>query len=351
MTDVFSGHLFVRAPNWVGDLVMATPVLEAAVADPRFERVSVGLRPHLVGVLADGPVAPQVVPLDGGELATYRALAPDVALLLTNSFGAALRARRAGVGVRVGTGLSNRAPLLTHRLRPPTRLGHREAIPTAHLLRDVAALAGVLAPDLHPRLAFGEAVAERARAALVEAGVAPDQRFVVCCPGAAFGAAKLWDPVRFAAALDALHEREGLVGFLTGAPSEAAIVDAVAAACTHPVCVAPSAARDLENLKVWIHDAALLLVGDSGPRWYAAAFDTPCVSVMGPNSPELTASSLEHASIVRVQGLDCSPCLERTCPLGHHACMTELSVDAVVDAALERLASDARGTARDTLRS
>jgi len=341
--DPFRGHLFVRAPNWVGDLVMATPVLEAAVRDPRFERVSVGLRPHLRGVLAGGPVAPHVVPLAKDERDTYRELAPDVALLLTNSFGAALRARRAGVPVRVGSSLSNRGALLTHRLRPPTRLGHRAAIPTAHLVRDVAALAGVLAPDLHPRLAFEDAVAERARAALAAAGVPADRRFVVCCPGAAFGAAKLWPPERFAAALDALFEREGLVGFLTGAPAEAAIVDAVAAACRHPVCVAPPDARDLENLKVWIHDAALLLVGDSGPRWYAAAFDVPCVSVMGPNSPELTASSLEHASIVRVEGLDCSPCLARTCPLGHHACMTELTTDAVVDAALERLANDPRG--------
>ncbi|MEX1025054.1 MAG: hypothetical protein WD226_08245 [Planctomycetota bacterium] len=35
-------HLWVRAPNWVGDLVMATPVLEALVGSSRFERVSIG---------------------------------------------------------------------------------------------------------------------------------------------------------------------------------------------------------------------------------------------------------------------------------------------------------------------
>jgi len=334
-------HLAIRAPNWVGDLVMATPVLHAALSTPRYTRVSILVRPHLAPILEDGPLAAHVVAIDGDETALLRRLAPDVALLLSNSPGAAWRAFRARVPVRVGSALSRRGALLTHRVVPPTQLGRRVPIPTAHLVRDVAALAGVLAPELHPRLDFAPARAERARAAWRAAGLA-GARVAVCCPGAAFGAAKLWPPERFAAALDALHDSHGLVGWLTGAPSEAAIVDAVAAACRHPVCVAPPAERDLANLKVWVHDAALLLVGDSGPRWYAAAFDVPCVSVMGPNFPELTATSLERCRVVRVEGLDCSPCLERRCPLVHHACMRTLGVDAVVAAAYELLAASSR---------
>jgi len=80
-----------------------------------------------------------------------------------------------------------------------------------------------------------------------------------------------------------------------------------------------------------------LLCGDTGPRWYAAAFDVPCVSVMGPNFPEATASSLELAAIVRVEGLECSPCLRKTCPLGHHRCMRDLAPERAVRAALEVL--------------
>src|SRR6185436_8702782 len=47
-------HLAVRAPNWVGDLVMATPLLEAAVRDERFERVTILLRAHLAPILSGG---------------------------------------------------------------------------------------------------------------------------------------------------------------------------------------------------------------------------------------------------------------------------------------------------------
>jgi heptosyltransferase-2 len=64
---------------------------------------------------------------------------------------------------------------------------------------------------------------------------------------------------------------------------------------------------------------------------------------MGPNFPELTASSLERCAVVRVEGLECAPCLERTCPLAHHRCMQDLAPESVVLAA-ERVLERARRT-------
>jgi heptosyltransferase-2 len=338
------GVLAIRAPNWVGDLVMATPVLAAAAQDARFERVAILVREHLAPVLAGGPLEPLVAPLVRGadEAAAYRSLDADVALLLSNSFGAAWRAFRAGVPVRAGTSLSARGALLTHRCTPPTRAGRRAPVPTAHLLRDAAGLIGVAVPDLHPRLWIGPRTRERVARARAVLGLTPATPTVVCCPGAAFGAAKLWPPERFAAVLDALHARHGLHALVTGGPGEEALVETVCAAAKSPVRSLVGSERDLDALKAWIADARLLLVGDSGPRWYAAAFDVPCVSLMGPNFPELTATSLERCEIVRVEGLECAPCLERTCPLAHHRCMRDIGVEQVVAAAERVLASSAR---------
>lgn len=341
-------RLAVRAPNWVGDLVMATPILEAARADPRFSEVRVFVRKHLVGVLADGPCAHLVEPLvsdadevrayGAAEPATPRAFGADAVLLLTNSFGAALRAWRAGVPIRAGVALSGRRALLTHSFVPPTRDGRRVPIPTAHLLRDAAGLLGILVPDLHPRLGVREDLVADARAMLERLGVDLARGYVLCCPGAAFGAAKLWPPERFAEVLDALYLERGWRGVVTGGPGEEALVGAVAAASRRDAISLAREPRDLQRLKALVKGAQLLLVGDSGPRWYAAAFDVPTVSVMGPNFPELTATSLEHARILRVEGLECSPCLERACPLGHHRCMRDLSTDRVLAAALELVA-------------
>ena len=347
-------HLAVRAPNWVGDLVMATPVLEAAVADARFARVSILVREHLAALLEGLPCGAAVVPIRAqrgsagaarrgqplggraGETELWRALAPDVALLLSNSFASAWRAWRARVPVRAGSALGGRRFLLTHAVRPPMSDGRRAPIATAHLLNDVAGLAGLYPKDAAPRLAVGAAQRARARAELAALGLESDARYVLCCPGAAFGAAKLWPPASFAAVLDALGAERGLRGVVSGGPGEEPLIRAVcAAARSAPISLA-EAPRDLGRLKALVAEAALVLVGDSGPRWIAAALGVPCATVMGPNFPELTATSLERAEVVRLAGLECSPCLERRCPLGHQRCMRALAPERVL-AAAERL--------------
>ena len=335
------GRLVVRAPNWVGDLVMATPVLEAAVLDPRWDDVRILARRHLVPLLADAPWIDrvEVVGSSKEEPGRYRELGADAVLLLTNSLGAAWRAWRAGVPIRAGSALSGRRWLLTHACVPPTRAGRRLPVPTAHLQRDAAGLLGIQLDSLEPRLWVREELVLRVADELCAAGLGDDEDYVLCCPGAAFGAAKLWPPERFAAVLDELHERRGWRAVIGGGPGEEELMGAVRAACEHDAIDLSHSPRDLERLKAQVAGARLLVVGDSGPRWVAAAFGVPCVSVMGPNFPELTATSLERCRVVRVEGLECSPCIQRVCPLKHHRCMTELAPERVLEACDELLAA------------
>jgi len=332
-------HLGIRAPNWVGDLTMSTPVLASAVADPRFERVSILVRTPLDALLRKGVLDAHVEPIESStdETRRWRELAPDAALLLSNSFGSAWRAFRARVPLRAGSALSARRLLLTHVVVPPTAGGRRVPIPTAHLLRDVAGLLGITVGDLHPRLDVGAAEREDLRARLEALGLAPGARYVLCCPGAAFGASKLWPPERFAQVLRALCEPRGWRAVVTGGPGEEPLIEAVAADCGPLALSLAGVRRDLRGLLALVAEAELVLVGDSGPRWVAAALDVPCVTVMGPNFPELTATALERATVVRQSGLECAPCLERVCPLGHRRCMTELPAAPAIAAAEELL--------------
>jgi heptosyltransferase-2 len=335
------GRLVVRAPNWVGDLIMATPVLDAAIADPRWEDVRILVRGHLLPLLADAPWIEHVQAVHSSEEEPrhYRELRADAVLLLTNSLGAAWRAWRARVPIRAGSALSGRRWLLSHACEPPTRAGRRLPVPTAHLQRDAAGLLGIHLDSLDPRLWVREELVLDVADELCAAGLGGDEDYVLCCPGAAFGAAKLWPPERFAAVLDELYERRGWRAVIGGEPGEEELMGAVAAACGHDAVDLSHSPRDLERLKAHVAGARLLVVGDSGPRWVAAAFGVPCVSVMGPNFPELTATSLERCRVVRVGGLECSPCLQRTCPLKHHRCMTELVPERVLEACEELLAT------------
>lgn len=330
-------HLAIAAPNWVGDLVMATPMLEAAQRAAHVGKVSVLVRRHLAPLLAGGPLEPVAHSFadSRAEIELLGKLRPDAIALLSNSFGAAWRAYKARVPMRMGVALSSRGPLLTHKVVPPSRDGRRFPIPTAHLHRDVVGLAGVLVESLHPRLYVADATAEEQRAELRELGLR--EPYVLCCPGAAFGAAKLWPPERFARALDMLHEQRGWRGVVSGGPGEEPLMEAVARASKSGAISLANRPRSLAKLSALVRDAEVLLVGDSGPRWVAAAFDTPCVCVMGPNLPSLTASSLELCEIVRVE-LECSPCGQRTCPLAHHRCMTRIEPERVAAAALRVVA-------------
>ncbi len=330
----------VRAPNWVGDLVMATPVLAAAVERPGDGPLWILLRGHLAPLLEDGPLGPHLLPVRGSaeERAAYRALAPERVLLLPNSLGAAWRAFRAGVPTRVGTDLGLRRLLLTDPLATPRRAGRREPLATASLYLELGAKLGWVPADPRPRLWAGETSREEVRGVLADAGLSPDAPYLVVAPGAAFGSAKLWPAGHFAAAARAIAEPRGWRVCVVGAPSEAEQVARVAQGIG-PLAATPRLGpRGLALLSPLIAGARLLLVGDSGPRWIAAAWDVPCVSLMGPNAPELTATSLERAAIVRREDLPCSPCLERRCPLGHHRCLAELPPERAV-AAAERLLS------------
>ncbi len=323
---------------------MSTPILEGAMSCGQFGEVKIVVRQSIAPLLDDGPLAPHVhaVADDSAELEFLRAFRPDLVLLLSNSFRAAWRAKQAGIGLRLGAALSKRGWLLTHAVRPPTFQGRRFPIPTAHLQRDVAGLAGIHPPSLEPRLHVRGELIEKQRAELAALGLGASERYVVCTPGAAFGAAKLYPPHLLARALDLIADRHALRPVVSGGPGEEPLIEAVASQCRSNAISLASRPRSLGSLKALIQGADLLIVGDSGPRWVAAAFGVACVSILGPNIPQLTATSLDRCEIVRIEDLSCSPCAQRACPLKHHHCMQLLPPERVAEAAARVLLSEAQ---------
>ncbi len=171
---------------------------------------------------------------------------------------------------------------------------------------------------------------------LAECGVGEADTLAVISPGAKFGASKCWMPEGFAAVADRLIELKGAKAIITCGPGEEPIARQIGAAMRREGLVWDTPLLSLGELKSLIRRCDLLICNDAGPRHFAKAFGVPVVTLFGPTHPDWTATSYADERIVRTD-IDCGPCQQKICPLGHHQCMTAITPEIVYQAAAELL--------------
>jgi heptosyltransferase-2 len=334
-------RLLIVCPSWVGDTIMATPLLRAArQALPR-ARIIAACRRGLDELLDACPWLDEVV---AGETKTTRGMlglarrlrreAPDAALLCPNSFRSALLARLGAAARRVGYRRYGRGALLTHALEPPTTKVPVPALDWYGRLGEWAL--GVGEFDRRPRLFVTDA--ERAEAARLVEGVG--RPYAVLCPGAN-KAAKRWPTDRFAAVADALTRR-GLAVVATGAPAERRVVAEVADAAAATVRDLSGLGITIGSLKAVMAEADLCVTNDTGPRHIAAALGTPVVTLFGPTDHRWTAIDCPHERILVADPFLPEPLVADD--HARHCAVTRIPVADVL-AAAEQLLAGRRGRA------
>jgi heptosyltransferase-2 len=311
----------VVAPQWIGDAVMAEPLL-ATLAE-RGEEVTVAALPWVAPVFEAMPevAATIVLPFAHRRLdwGARRRLAQslrgrfDVAYVLPNSFKAALVPWLARIARRVGYRGELRAALLPDALprprgRPP-------------MVAFYGALAGTgFDPGRRPRLQIAR---ERTDAVAFAQGLAPGAYWAFA-PGAEYGPAKRWPSAHYAALARALHARDRAPVVLLGSPGEAALCAEIAAQSAG-ACTVLAGRTSLADAIALIAGARGLASNDSGLMHVGAAFGVPQVAVFGSTSPLHTPPQSERARVLWLKdelGLDCMPCFDRTCRYRHYRCLT-----------------------------
>ncbi len=327
----------VVAPQWIGDAVMTEPLMRRLAA--RGERLAVGALPWVAPVYHAMPAVAEVIEFPfahgGLQFKARRALARefqgrfDAAYVLPNSLKSALLPFLAGIPRRVGYLGEARVGLLTHRLRNPSRT---QRPPMVAFYSALSGDADVAAD--RPRLTLAPPVVADAQA---RQGLAA-QPYVVMAPGAEYGPAKRWPATHFAA----LAAQLDVPVLLLGAGKEAALCDAIASDANGQRpggCTSLAGKTTLADALALIAGARHVISNDSGLMHVAAALGVPQVAVFGSSSPEHTPPLNPLAQVLWLKHdpeyqppLDCAPCFQRECPLGHTRCLNDIPATRVLRA-------------------
>lgn len=320
----------IIAPQWIGDAVMTEPLLRRLQA--RGERLTVGALPWVAPVYRAMPQVREVIefPFRHGGLQwrARRTLARqlngrfDTAYVLPNSIKSALLPFLSGIPKRVGYLGESRVGLLTHRLKNP-----KDKPPMVAFYSALSGETQGLEQD-RPRLELAPAHIEEA---LARHALSP-RGYVVFAPGAEYGPAKRWPAIHFAELARNL-ERPAV---LLGSGKEAPLCEEIAQAAGGGHCVNLAGRTDLLEAFALIAGASSVVSNDSGLMHVAAAFGVPQVALFGSSSPLHTPPLNDRAQVVWLKQdpayqppLDCSPCFERECPLGHTRCLVDITPERV----------------------
>lgn len=317
-------------PRWVGDMVMAQCLFSALkerwpdaaidVMAPSWAAPLVERMPE-VRARIDAPFSRRKLEL-GARWRLGRSLKGRYgqAYVMQGSWKSALVPFFAGIPHRVGHLREMRYGLLTEIVPLAAEMKRK----TAQNFFALAGGGGFRSPHL--------TVDSDNQAALLGRHGLSAGNYAVLMPGAEFGPAKRWPCEKYAGLARVLLS-QGMAVILLGSGNDRGVTAEIAALA--PGVLDLAGETRLEDAIDLTAGARLAVSNDSGLMHIAAAVGTPVVAVYGSTSPENTPPLTEKRELVWL-ALDCSPCHQKVCPLGHLNCLNRMEVG-LVSAAAARL--------------
>lgn len=324
-----SSETVVIGLNWVGDNILALPTYRALQHRFRSEGgITVAAPENVASLLNASGVFRKVISWNGSTRERIRLLRGGRyrrAVILPNSFRAAMIAFAAGIRERWGYPSDCRGVLLTHSVSRDAERGHQLDDYTPLL----AALNAPLVVDELPSIALPSSLRDKARKRLRALGIRLDRPLFGIHAGGLYGRAKHWGDERYGETATRLR-REGFDVVLLTSPGERKQAQSISSAYgSIPIT---GHTGDVLQIAAAISHCSVVITNDSGPLHLAAALAVPTVSIFGPTDPGRTVIPGASRVLQRLYG--CVPCYQRECPLGHHRCMTDITVDDVFNAAV-----------------
>lgn len=335
-------NIIIRMPNWLGDAVMATPVLtdlrhhwpeakisamcqggvgEIIQSDPHIDELLNFKRPS--GWFHRQTHGDIISPLRQGQY--------DLGLLLTNSFSSAWWFWRGHVSHRVGFATHWRSWLLNHPVPLPPQLHSQHLVTTYKALLEPL---GIPLSSTAPQLFLSSEERQEAKKRLSEYRIPPSAVVVGINPGAAYGSAKCWPPEQFQQLALRLLALPDVRIIFFGDKAGSSLVQQICLDLPEQV-INLAGKTSLRQLMALIACCQLFITSDSGPMHLASALGVPLIALFGSTS-EIATGPYNGGKVIH-KHVPCSPCYRRECPLIDFRCMTQISVLEVYEEAKRQL--------------
>lgn len=342
--------VLVVGPSWVGDMVMSQSLFIYLMQNRPGVQIDVLAPPWSEPILARMPEVNRAIalPLAHGELAIgkRRQLGRELrcenyqqAILLPNSLKSALIPYFSGIPTRTGWRGEMRYGLLNDMRRLD-----EAALPL--MVQRFVALGQSPGQPLPteippPALMVDPVQAEACRARF---GLDPDKPILALCPGAEFGPAKCW-PALYYADIARRYLGRGWQVALYGSANDRAVTAQIwKGSGGNALCFDLAGATALAEAVDLLSLSAAVVSNDSGLMHIASSLGCPMLVIYGATSASFTPPLSPRAQVI-MPDIDCAPCFQRECPLGHHRCMKDAlpeQVAAKLDALLAQTSTGVR---------
>lgn len=331
-------NIIVRMPNWLGDLVMATPLLKDLRNYYQNARITAMCQSNAAALLQQNPYIDEILSfnkpngwlhyqhrdiIDPLRFGNY-----DLGVLTTNSISSAWWFWMGHVKNRIGYATNLRSFLLDKAVPLPKNIEKQHQVITYKMLLEPL---GIPISDTSLELFVSREEHESAVALLAKFGIDLEKNVVVGInPGAAYGSAKCWLPDRFAHVTRRLLENRDAYVLYFGDNNGAPLVNEICKDMPERV-INLAGKTTIRELMALIQICSVVLSNDSGPMHIAAALKTPLVALFGSTS-SIKTGPYNHGRVIH-KNVECSPCYKRICPIDFR-CMTRIEVDEVCNAML-----------------
>ncbi|MDO8140846.1 MAG: lipopolysaccharide heptosyltransferase II [Candidatus Brocadiales bacterium] len=337
-------NIIIRSPNWVGDVVMATPAFRCIRENFPGAKITIALKSYVLKLIEGVPWFDEALLLEstsqhnkGAQLFSLikqiRSREYDMGFLFPNSFSSAFLFWLGGVKRRVGYKRDARSWLLTDGIN---RLSENGRFRPTYMGDYYLRLCTDMGCEVHSNeleLFINEGSQRRVDEIFRGCNLNNGHPLILLNPGAAYGSSKCWTAEGFARTADIINQQLDCNIAIVCAPHEIQLARDIEQAAKSRLINLARQVISLDVLKALIKRCALLITVDSGPRHIAVAFKRPVITLMGPNDPRYTESLSEIGHVIRAD-VDCLACHLKVCPKDHR-CMTQIKPEQVAMAGLE----------------